>query len=384
MSRRRDTTGPTRPDPGTTRRAAGAQPAAGAEPAARARKGRSPARSSRRATDSVTLDDVARIAGVSAITVSRVVNHPELVRPATVAHVQRAIARTGYVPNLLAGGLASRRSRLVAAIVPTVTNSIFVEMIQALTDKLSAARYQVVLGMTGYSSPESPNASREDALITAILSRRPDAMFIVGVNHSPESRRRILAAKIPVVEAWDLTATPLDMVIGFSHEDLGRAVGEHLVGKGYRRMALVWADDERAERRRRGFDEALARHGLREAGAVLRSAPSTLRQGRQSLAALLDGGARPDVVVCSSDAYAHGVLAEAQARGLAVPSQLAVMGFGDLEFAADTVPALSTVRIDRTAIGGIAADALLARMAGKPHREKVVDVGFEIVDRATT
>lgn len=342
--------------------------------AAGSRRARAAPRS--RATDSVTLTDVAKIAGVSPITVSRVVNRPDLVRPATVEHVQRVIARTGYVPNLLAGGLASRRSRLVAAIVPTVTNSIFVETIQSLTDALWAARYQVVLAMTGY-------ASREDALVTAILSRRPDAMFIVGVNHSPESRRRILAARIPVVEAWDLTSSPLDMVVGFSHEEVGAAVADYLVGKGHRRIATVWADDERATRRRQGFLAALARHGLAEVGTSIAPAPSTLRGGRQGLAALLARGVAPDAVACSSDAFAHGVLAEAQARGLAVPSRLAVIGFGDLEFAADTVPALTTVRIDRSGIGRIAAEALLERIEGRGRREKVVDVGFEIVERAT-
>ena len=338
------------------------------------------ARRTRRATDAVTLEDVAKIAGVSPITVSRVVNRPEIVHADTVAHVQRVIARTGYVPNLLAGGLASRRSRLVAALVPTVVNSIFVDTIQSLTDTLWAARYQVVLGMTGYAGHDP----REEALVTAILSRRPDAVFIVGVHHSPDSRRRLLAARVPVVEAWDLTRSPIDMVVGFSHERLGAAVGDYLVGKGYRRIASVWADDERAVRRRQGLLRALSAHGLEEAGASVVAAPSTLRSGREAFAALLDRGVRADAVVCSSDAFAHGVLSEAQVRGLAVPSQLAVMGFGDLEFAAQTVPALTTVRVDRHGIGRLAAEALLARIEGKPVREKVVDVGFEIVERAST
>jgi LacI family gluconate utilization system Gnt-I transcriptional repressor len=330
-----------------------------------------------RSTGSVTLDDVARVAGVSAITVSRVVNRPELVRAATAEHVRRAIARTGYVPNLLAGGLASRRSRLIAAIVPTVTNYVFVETIQALTDRLWEARYHVLLGLTGYSS-------REEALVTEILGRRPDALFIVGVNHSPDARRRILSAHIPVVEAWDLTETPLDMVVGFSHEKVGAAVAEHLVARGYRRFASVWADDERAMRRRGGFLEALARHGLAEVGASLTPAPSTQRGGRRGMWELLERGVRPDAVVCSSDTFAQGVLAELRERGLSVPGDVAVMGFGDLEFAADTVPALSTVRIDRQGIGRRAAEALLALMDGKPPAQKVVDVGFEIVDREST
>lgn len=354
-------------------------PAAAPRPRRKAAGARARRRGSR-STNAVTLADVAKIAGVSPITVSRVVNRPELVHAETVAQVQRVIARTGYVPNLLAGGLASRRSRLVAALVPTVVNSIFVDTIQSLTDTLWEARYQVVLGMTGYAG----HAPREEALVSAILSRRPDAVFIVGVHHTPDSRRRLLSAHIPVVEAWDLTASPIDMVIGFSHERVGAAVADYLVGKGYRRVASVWADDERAIRRRTGLLGALARHGLAEAGASVVPAPSTLRSGRQAFAALLDRGVEADAVVCSSDAFAHGVLAEAQARGISIPSRLAVLGFGDLEFAAQTVPALSSVRIDRHGIGRMAAEALLARIEGRPAGEKVVDVGFEIVERATT
>ena len=317
------------------------------------------------------------MAGISPITVSRVLNRPELVRPATVEVVKRAIARSGYVPNLLAGGLASRRSRLVAAIVPTVTNSMFVETIQALTDRLWDARYHVVLGLTGYSP-------REEALVTEILGRRPDALFIVGVNHAPEARRRILGAQIPVVEAWDLTETPLDMVVGFSHEKVGAAIGEYLVGRGYRRFASVWANDERGARRRRGFLRVLARHGIEELAVSVMPAPSNQRMGHDGLADLLARGVSPDVVVCSSDTIAHGVLAEARARGLAVPRDVAVMGFADLGLAVDAVPALSTIRIDRHAIGRLAAEALLAELAGTPPPQRIVDVGFELVERAST
>ncbi len=135
-------------------------------PAKPARSRRS-ATASPRATGSVTLADVAKLAGVSPITVSRVFNHPELVTPETIAHVQQVIARTGYVPNLLAGGLASKRSRLVAAIVPSITNAIFVETVQALTDRLWEAGYQVLLGLSGYPP------AREEALLAAVLEPAP-------------------------------------------------------------------------------------------------------------------------------------------------------------------------------------------------------------------
>jgi len=340
-------------------------------------KTRDGARSSSRSSGSVTLEDVAKLAGVAPITVSRVLNRPELVTQETLDHVREVIARTGYVPNLLAGGLASKRSRLVAAIVPTIGNSIFAEAVEALTDRLGEAGYKVLLGLSGYP------ASREDDLIAAVLSRRPDAIFLTGINHSPETRQRLLAAKVPVVETWDLTPTPIDMLIGFSHEKLGRAVGEYLMDKGYRRIGMVWASDERAAVRRRGFEAALAEHGITDIRVATVQAPGNLKIGREGLRELLDTGPCPEAIFCSSDALAHGVLTEAKARGLVVPKDLAIMGFGDLEFAPYTFPALSTVRIDRRGIGLRAAEAMLARFEGKPV-ESVVDIGFEVIEREST
>ena len=332
---------------------------------------------STRSTGSVTLADVAKLAGVSPITVSRVVNRPELVTADTLAHVQQIIDRTGYVPNLLAGGLASKRTRLVAALVPSITNAIFVEAVQALTDRLWEAGYQVLLGLSGYP------AVREDALLAAVLSRRPDAIYVTGINHSPESRQRLINARIPVVETWDMTPTPIDMLVGFSHERIGEAVARHLLAKGHRSFGMVWADDSRALARRGGFLAELETHGCTEVELVTVPAPSTLTLGRQGLAQLLDRGARPTAIFCSSDLLAHGALEEARSRGLAVPSELAIIGFGDLEFARHTFPALSTVRVDRAAIGRHAAELILARIEGDTST-KVIDVGFEIVDRATT
>jgi LacI family transcriptional regulator, gluconate utilization system Gnt-I transcriptional repressor len=346
-------------------------------PANPARPRRS-ATASPRATGSVTLADVAKLAGVSPITVSRVFNHPELVTPETIAHVQQVIARTGYVPNLLAGGLASKRSRLVAAIVPSITNAIFVETVQALTDRLWESGYQVLLGLSGYPP------AREEALLAAVLSRRPDAICLTGINHSAPARQRLMAAKIPIVETWDMTPTPIDMLVGFSHEQVGAAVARHLLAKGHRRFGMIWADDERALARRRGVLDELAARGVAEPRIETVPAPSTLGLGRQGLARLLDAGQPPTAVFCSSDLLAHGALEEARSRGLAMPAQLALMGFGDLDFAQHTFPALSSVRVDRAAIGRRAAEMILARMSHEALPANVVDVGFTIVDRATT
>jgi LacI family gluconate utilization system Gnt-I transcriptional repressor len=326
----------------------------------------------------VTLHDVAKLAGVAPITASRALNTPEQVSEGVRKKVGDAIARTGYVPNILAGGLASSRSRLVAAVVPTIAGPVFLETVQSLTNALAERGYQLMLGQSGYAG------NREDALLGAIIGRRPDGIVLTGIIHSAAGRKRLLAADIPVVETWDLTPTPIDMLVGFSHVDVGRAVAQFLQAKGRRRLAIVSGSDERAQRRQGAFEAAARALGLEDVRKVIVPAPTTLRSGRAALADLMKGPGKPDAVFCSSDLLALGVITEAQATGLAVPGKMAIVGFGDLEFAADVHPALTTVRIDGGAIGRQAAQFIVDRAAGRAVDQRVVDIGFSIIERNTT
>ncbi len=332
----------------------------------------------RQAGHGVTLENVAERAGVAPATVSRAINHPEKVARDTLERINRAIEQTGYLPNLLAGGLASSRSRLFAAIMPSIANLVYAETIQSFTRRIRENGYQVLLGESGYSQEE------EEAVVAAVLGRRPDGIILIGINHSLGCRRTLLAAKIPVVEVWDITPTPLDMVIGYSHEAVGRAVAAYLHGKGYRRFGLVVAGDARAIKRGQAFEEELSRLGIAgELPKAVTPPGSSLQYGRRRMAEMLDAGFTGGAVFCSSDRLAHGVLIEAQARGLKVPEELAVIGFGDQDFAPFTYPALTTVRIDRVRMGLLAAEALLARVNDEDPGEAVVDLGFSIVERET-
>ena len=335
-------------------------------------------RRTRRGSGAVTLHDVAKLAGVAPITASRAVNSPDQVSLEVRRKVADAIARTGYVPNRLAGGLASARSRLVAAVVPTISGPVFLQTVHSLTEALAERGYQLMLGQAGYAG------SREDALLEAIIGRRPDGIVLTGIMHSPEGRKRLLAAGIPVVETWDLTPTPLDMLVGFSHPAVGRAVVEFLHARGRRRLAVIAGDDERAFRRLQAFQEAARDAGLPEVAVVRVPAPTTLKSGRAALAELLREAPGIDAVFCSSDLLALGVMTEAQARGVAVPGQVAVVGFGDLEFAADLAPALTTVHIKGAAIGRQAAQFIVDRAEGRDVAQRVVDIGFSIVEREST
>ena len=202
---------------------------------------------SARERPAVTLREVAERAGVSMITVSRAINTPQQVSERTRARVQEAVSAMGYVPNLVAGGLRSARSHVVTALVPTLTGPLFGEMVQSLTDALELRGFQVMAGQVGYAH------SREDELLRAIVGRRPDGIVLTGIMHSPEGRRLLAASGIPVVETWDFTDTPIDMLVGLRHEALGAAVCEHLHARGRRRLAVLSGGDERAARRARGL-----------------------------------------------------------------------------------------------------------------------------------
>lgn len=335
-------------------------------------------RRSRRGSGAVTLHDVAKLAGVAPITASRALNTPAAVSDEVRRKVADAVARTGYVPNRLAGGLASSRSRLVAAVVPTISGPVFLNTVQALTEALAEHGYQLMLGQSGYAG------SREDALLDAIIGRRPDGIVLTGILRSAEGRRRLLACGIPVVETWDLTPTPIDMLVGFSHTEVGREVARYLHGKGRRRLAVVAGDDERARRRSAAFAAQASAWGPAPVTEVFVPAPTTLRSGRDALAAVLRQAPDTDAVFCSSDLLALGVVTEARVRGLAVPQQLAVVGFGDLDFAADVAPALSTVHIKGAEIGRQAARFIVERAEGREVAQPIVDIGFHIVERASS
>ncbi|MDR7375689.1 LacI family gluconate utilization system Gnt-I transcriptional repressor [Rhodoferax ferrireducens] len=331
----------------------------------------------KRRNASVTVNDVALLAGISAMTVSRAINTPDRLPPATLAKVQAAIAATGYVPNLLAGGLRSNKSRLVAALIPTLVSPVFNETVQALTSALRGYGYQLMLGQSGYAEP------LEDELLGAIIGRRPDGIVLTGVVHSAEARRRLLASGIPVVETWDLSPEPIDMLVGFSHSAVAEAVCRHLHAHGRRRLAVIGGDDERAQRRSQAFVATALSLGLAEPWVQEVPAPTTLGSGRSALRDLRAQSTDFDAVFCSSDMLALGVLTEAQVLGIAVPTELAVMGFGDLAFARDLHPALTTVRIDGMQIGIEAARCIVDRVEGRAVPQRTIDIGFTIIERAS-
>jgi len=321
-----------------------------------------------------TLHDVAKAAGVSVITASRALSNPIVVSDKTLAQVKLAVESTGYIPNFLAGSLKSKRSLMVAGIVPALSVQQFLPTVQALSNTLEAAGYTLLLGQTAY------RAEREEDLLNAMISRQPDGIVMIGLVQSERARERLKRSGIPVVETWDMTHDPVDMVIGFSHLEVGRAVGRFFVSKGWRNVGVLTGEDYRAQQRREGFVQALGR----DVPTAVIPAPNNLAMGRRALVELLEKAPALDAVCCSSDMLAHGAIVEARARGIRVPEDLAVCGFGNADFSADMAPSITTVNVDGPEIGNLAASLIVDRRKGAPATRKLFDLGFRIIEREST
>src|ERR1041384_7612547 len=178
-----------------------------------------------------TLSAVAKLAGVSSITVSRVVRLPDLVAPETRGRVEAAMRELGYVPNQLAGALARARTRSIGVLVPTIANSIFADTVQGLSDELEPLGYAVILAQSRYDD------AREDRMLAALLSRRPEAIIMVGSPATEDGSRLLRNARIPIVETWELPPDPIDAVAGFDNYQAGVAVARHFIAQGRKHLA---------------------------------------------------------------------------------------------------------------------------------------------------
>ena len=320
------------------------------------------------------MEDVAREAGVSAITVSRALNTPDKLAPQTLRTVRSAIDRLRYVPNLTAGSLASNRSRTIAVIVPTLGSSIFSDTIDGLAQTLSPVGYQLLVGQTNYRFEE------ERAVVQAFLGRRVDGLVLTGVSHARGVRTSVLRAGKPVVETWDLSDRPIHMLVGFSNHAAGHAAASYLLGKGHRRLAYIGGSDDRSQARLHGFRQAAREAGAPDVASALVPLPSSPTDASQALVELMSSAA-PRAIFCSNDMLAAGALFECARRRIRVPEDLAIMGFADLPIAACTEPRLTSIQVRAQAMGARAGQMLLAHLEGKSLPGRIVNLGFAVVER---
>lgn len=301
--------------------------------------------------------DVARLAGVSPMTVSRAFKKEGAVSEATREAILKAADELGYVFDATASNLRSQRTDFVAVTVPSINNANFAETLRGLSEGLKPSGLQILLGYTDYDIDE------EERLIEQLLRRRPEAIVVTGGKHTPRARRMLSNAGIPVVETWDLPEAPIGHVVGFSNAAAVRGMVDHFVARGLTRIAFIGGDadrDTRGSDRREGFVAAMRAHGLDTSRLIAAGPPPiSMREGAAAMGRLLDSLPDSQAVICVSDLSAFGALTECQRRGVAVPGQLWIAGFGDYEIAGVAVPSLTTIDPFPREIGARTADLIL-------------------------
>ena len=342
-----------------------------------------PSVKSQRATGRVTLSDVARAAGVSPSTVSRALRGERAVDPALIERVVAVSGKLGYVPDPAARALASQRSDHVAILIPLLTNTLFVDLLDAAQKTLRAAGFQTLIGVTHY------DASEEEQLLREQLLHRPAGLLITGLDHNPATRKLMQHSQVPRVHLMDLPASDLvdaPYCVGFRQTEAGTAISRHLLAQGRRRIAFAAAQlDARVMQRLYGWRIALQEAGVYEPTLEwLNPAPSSLALGGVLFEQIMQQRPAVDAVFFCNDDLAQGALMAALRLGIPVPSRVAIAGFNDLTGSDQMLPTLTTVRTPRARIGEAAAHMLLGLMRGEAPAQSQLDLGFEIVRRHST
>lgn len=326
------------------------------------------------------LSDVAKAAGVSVITASRCMSNPERVSEKTREKVQRVALELGYIPNRLAAGLVSSRSMAIGVVLPTIANPIHSVLLEALTQELEPFGYRALLGTTGYKG------DKELDVVRTLLAHKVDAIAIAGRAQWEETRKLLSASGVPVAEMFELYDDPLDINVGLSNFEAGAALARFLLAKGRRRIAYVIhseTDDSRMMGRYDGFRSVTdARPDIHVEPSRDPSSPGQLNES--VISSILTRVAGVDAVVCSGHQAAVTAICALRAQGIAVPSQVAVAGFGDSQASCWVQPTLTTVSYPMSGIGAKSGQLLLGRLRGEEVQSKRADLGFQIIERGST
>ncbi len=315
----------------------------------------------------LTLRDVSEASGVSEMTVSRVLRNRGDVSAPTREKVLEAARTLGYVPNKIAGALASQRVNLVGVVIPSLSNMVFPEVMTGISSVLDGTGLQPVVGVTNYLP------DREETVIYEMLSWRPSGMIIAGLEHTDAARAMLARAGIPIVEIMDIDGTPIDHAVGISHRRAGRQMAEAIIAAGYRNIAFLGTqmpNDFRAKKRLEGFEEALAKAGLGLVDREYYSGGSALLKGREMTAAVLSRNPDVDFLYYSNDMIGAGGLLYCLAQGLDVPGRIGLAGFNGVELLDGLPRKLATMDACRLEIGKKAAE-IIAGKATRGEKEEL-------------
>jgi LacI family gluconate utilization system Gnt-I transcriptional repressor len=334
-----------------------------------------------RSTGRVTLNDVAQAAGVSPSTVSRALRGERAVDPDLVQRVVAVSDKLGYVPDPAARALASQRSDHVTILIPLLSNTLFVDLLEAAQRTLRAAGFQTLMGVTHY------NVSEEEQLMREQLHHRPAGMLVTGLDHSPTTQKLMARSNVPCVHLMDLPEVAEGLqgpyCVGFRQTDAGEAMTQHLLSQGKKRIVFAAAQlDPRVMQRLLGWRKALKASQMYDPALEwLNPAPSSLALGGLMFEQIMKQSAAVDAIFFCNDDLAQGALLAAMRLGIAVPQQVAIAGFNDLTGSDQMWPPLTTVRTPRAQVGEAAAHMLLQLIHGETPDQPQLDLGFEIIAR---
>ncbi|MDG1116249.1 MAG: LacI family DNA-binding transcriptional regulator [Flavimaricola sp.] len=308
----------------------------------------------------LTLRDVSEASGVSEMTVSRVLRNKGDVSEATRRKVQDAAKRLGYVPNKIAGALASSHVNLVAVIIPSLSNMVFPEVLSGISEALEDTDLQPVVGVTDYMS------EKEEKVLFEMLSWRPAGVIIAGLEHSEASRAMLAQAAVPVVEIMDVDGEPIDACVGISHRRAGRVMAEAIIEAGYRNIGFLGTKmplDHRARKRFEGFTRTLGKAGLEIVDREFYSGGSALAKGREMTQSILERSPKIDFLYYSNDMIGAGGLLYLLEKGIDIPGRIGLAGFNGVELLEGLPRQLATMDACRREVGVKAARIIAARTA---------------------
>jgi len=328
-----------------------------------------------------TLSDVARWAGVSAASVSRVLNHPAKVSPEVRERVMRAMGELGYVRDGAARALASRHSLTIGNVVPTLGIGIFAAGVAALQRRLEEFGYQLLVAASDYDE------AKEARQVRALIERGVDGIALVGQRHAPEVYQLLQSRQLPYVNTYQFDGRNPHPCIGFDNRIGTFNLTRYLIDLGHRDFGIVTAPpslNDRIAARLTGILDCLDDHGIgASARHVVEVAAQTIVEGRGAARALLTAHPELTAIYCTTDTLAIGALGECRALGLRVPEDVSVAGFSDLDIVSQLDPPLSTVHIPTDQIGTCTADFLIDRISGRAGPEKI-ELDAKIIVRQST
>lgn len=334
-------------------------------------------------TNKLQIRDIAKLAGVSPITVSRYMNNPDRVSAKTREKIAEVVKTTGYIPNALARNFSSSKSNVIGVVIPSVSHSSYGTYLQGLVDVFEQHDYQLLICSSGYSH------QREEKLIETLISQQAAAIILTGQQHSNRARQLLHNFDRPVVETWEIDQTPIDLGVGFSNYRAAYDATSLLIQRGYRDLSFISPstnDNDRIMQRKKGFFDAMQNAGLKINEDWIIETPSSshmisYRNGANAMEAIFRSNHLPRAVFLASDILALGALSECQRRGVSVPQELALCGFDDHELSAIQNPSLTTVQVPYYEMGKLAAEQVITRLTDGQIESNCIDIGYKIIPR---